>query len=51
LLETSVTSQAQAGFHAASTPKYHAADKHDIPPSQFILTPGQPVLLLFNGER
>jgi len=31
--------------HAVSTPKYHAADKHDTPPSHFKLTPGQPALL------
>jgi len=42
----------QAGFSCASTSKYHAADKHDIPPSLFILTLGEPDLLLaFNGER
>jgi len=37
--------QTQAGFQIASTPTYHAADKHDTPPSHFKLTPGQPVLL------
>jgi len=26
------------------TPKYHAADKHDTPPSHFKLTLGQPAL-------
>jgi len=35
-----------------STPKYHAADKHDTLPSQFKLTLGQPALSwALNGER
>jgi len=36
----------------ASTVKYHAADKHDTPPSHFKLTLGQPALFqALNGER
>jgi len=30
----------------ASTPKYHAADKHDTPPSHFKLAHSQPAALL-----
>jgi len=32
------------GFQCANTPKYHAADKHDTPPSHIKLTLGQPAL-------
>jgi len=40
----------QVGFEGACTPKYH--DKHDISPSHFKLTLGQPALLyVLNGER
>jgi len=45
-------SRLKPGFKSNSTPKYHAADKHDTPPSQFKLTLGQPALLYaLNCER
>jgi len=37
-------SRLKPGFKDASTPKYHAADKHDTPPSHFKLTLVQPAL-------
>jgi len=40
-----VTDQDSHRVSCASTPKYHAADKHDTPPSHFKLTLGQPALL------
>jgi len=44
--------QTQAVFLCASTPKSHAADKHDTQTSHFKQTLGQPALLYaFNGER
>jgi len=36
--------QVCCNWSSASTPMYHTADKHDTPPSHFILTPGQPDL-------
>jgi len=41
---SAVTVQDSSQFLCASTPKYHAADKHDTPPSHFKLTLGQPAL-------
>jgi len=39
-------------LQTTSTPKYHAADKHDTPPSHFIVTLDKPARLYpVNGEH
>jgi len=45
VVRSAVTGPDSSWVVYASTPKYHAADKHDTPSSHFKLTLGQPALL------
>jgi len=52
VIRSAVTDPDSSRVLSDSTPKYHAADKHDIPPSHIKLTLGQPAMFYaFNGER
>jgi len=46
VVKSAVTGPDSSRVYDASTPKYHAADKQDTPPSHFKLTLGQPAALL-----
>jgi len=45
VVRSAVTGSDSSRGKCASTPKYHAEDKHDTPPSHFKLTLGKPPLL------
>jgi len=44
VVRSAVTGLESSRVYCASTPKYHVAEKHDTPPSNFKLTLGQPAL-------
>jgi len=46
VVRSAVTGPDSSHVYGAITPKYHALDKHDTPPSHFKLKPGQPALFL-----
>jgi len=51
VVRSAVTGPDSSRVYCVSTPKYHAADEHDTPPSHIKLTLGQPSLLYaLNGE-
>jgi len=45
VVKSAVTGPDSNQILSASTPKYHATDNHDTPPSHFKMTLGQPALL------
>jgi len=45
LLDLLLLALNQAGYHCSIAPMYHAADKHDTPPSHFKLIWIKPALL------